>query len=310
MNLIGEVRDVTPEIMGTFATEDSRKTRDTAFKELESRVLRHESIWGQLDRSQKRNVKEEWESRHPLGYVEYLHALGPDGDYGRWLRELPFALIVDDILFLHAGITPELADWGVDGLNSRVATEVGAFDAYRRRLVERKRITSFANLSELLSGAARETEGIDWLPPYEAPLGEPPPLHADLAAVGQERERFQSLFHLNSWFLSAPEGPLWFRGYARWDEAEGTPQAAALLDALGVRAIVVGHTPQQNGIRARFGSRVFLIDTGMLTSVYGGEAMALVIEGDTFTILRHDGGRVQLPSPPPRSAASRPTDAR
>jgi hypothetical protein len=44
----------------------------------------------------------------------------------------------------------------------------------------------------------------------------------------------------------------------------------------------VGHTPQTAGrIQARFDNRVFLIDTGMLTSVYKGRPSALEIVGDT-----------------------------
>jgi len=304
MNLIGEVRDVTPEIMLAFATDDSVKTRDDAYKEFESRVLRHESVWGQLSRSQKRDIKQKWIAKHPVGYVEYLRALGPDAEYGQWLRSLPLSVTVDDVLFMHAGIAPELSDWGVERLNARVTEELRAYDAYRSWLLEKKRITDFANLSELLQGAARETRGIDWLEKRDEPLGNPPPLHADLEDVGGERLRYQSLFYLNDWFLNAPMGPLWFRGYARWNEYEGTSLATELVAALGVRAIVVGHTPQISGIRARFGGRIFLIDTGMLAEVYRGTAMALEIIGDEYTVVRVNGERTSLPSPPPMVAGT------
>jgi len=299
MNVIGEVRDVTSEIMLAFATDDSVKTRDDAYKEFESRVLRDESLWGQYNRSQRSKVKSDWIAKHPLGYIEYMRAVGPGAEYGEWIRSLPLALIVDDVLFMHAGIAPELADWGVKRLNARVAAEIAAFDAYRQWLLGKKRITSFANLSELLQGAVRETRGLDWLEERRESVGNPPSLHSDLEAIGGERLRFQSLFYLNDWFLNAPQGPLWFRGYDRWDETEGTALAADLVAALGVRAVVVGHTVQRTGIRARFGGRVFLIDTGMLTEVYGGMATALEIVGDEYTAVRADGGRVSLESPPP-----------
>jgi len=306
MNLIGEVRDVTAEIMLAFATDDSVKTRDDAYKEFESRVLRQESVWGQISRAQKRRVKEDWIAEHPLGYVEYMRALGADTEYGQWLRSLPLSVIVDDVLFMHAGIAPEVSDWGVEALNARVAAELSAFDAYRDWLLGKKRITSFANMSEILRGAARETRGLDWLEDRNEPVGNPPPLHSDLEDVGGERLRFQSLFHLTDWFLIAPDGPLWFRGYARWNEYDGTKLATDLVAALGVRAIVVGHTPQLDGIKARFGGRIFLIDTGMLTEVYGGTAMALEIIGDEYSVIRVDGERASLPTPPP--LASRPVD--
>lgn len=305
MNLIGEVRDVTPEIMLSFAGDDAVDVRDAGYKEVEDRILRAEGAWARLSPRDRRRVKENWIADHPLGYVEYIRALGPEADYGRWLRSLPFGVVVQDILFLHAGVAPELGPWGVDGLNERVAQEIEAFDAYRIWLQEEKRITSFPNLKEIITGAARETRGIEWLEAREAPLGEPPALHDDLAAVGGDRLRFQSLFFLDEWFLNAPRGPLWLREYARWSEPQGTALMTELVRTLGVRAVVVGHTPQRNGIRARFGSRVFLIDTGMLAAVYQGEAMALEIDGEEWHVIHADGRRTLLPSPPPLAAGAR-----
>ena len=93
--------------------------------------------------------------------------------------------------------------------------------------------------------------------------------------------------------------------YARWSEPQGTALMTELVRTLGVRAVVVGHTPQRNGIRARFGSRVFLIDTGMLAAVYQGEAMALEIDGEEWHVIHADGRRTLLPSPPPLAAGAR-----
>ena len=45
----------------------------------------------------------------------------------------------------------------------------------------------------------------------------------------------------------------------------------------------------------------------MLTEVYGGTAMALEILGNEFYLVRADGDRVRLPTPPP--VASSPVDA-
>jgi hypothetical protein len=78
------------------------------------------------------------------------------------------------------------------------------------------------------------------------------------------------------------DGPLWFRGYDQWSEEEGAQQASKLLEAYKATHIVVGHTVQKGGrMRPRFGNKVFLIDTGMLSSYYpGGRPSALEICGD------------------------------
>ena len=78
-----------------------------------------------------------------------------------------------------------------------------------------------------------------------------------------------------------------------------------MLAHLRVQYIVVGHTPQSNAeIVPRFGSRVFLIDTGMLTEVYKGRATALEIQNGRFSALSVDRPPVELPAPP--SATSDP----
>lgn len=93
----------------------------------------------------------------------------------------------------------------------------------------------------------------------------------------------------SDWYLTADDGPFWFRGLARWDEAEHQDEISALLEGLGVRRQVVGHNPLRSGrITARFGGKVLLIDTGMLASVYGGRPSALEIRGDELTAVYGD----------------------
>ena len=63
-------------------------------------------------------------------------------------------------------------------------------------------------------------------------------------------------------------------------------QIQKLTEALGVARFVVGHTPQPGQIKSRFDGKVYLIDTGMLSSyVPGGRASALTIQdGKVSTI--------------------------
>ena len=67
---------------------------------------------------------------------------------------------------------------------------------------------------------------------------------------------------------------------------------------------VVGHT-MTSGFRvmARFSSRVFLIDTGMLSSYYqGGRASALDIQNGTYAVVTLEDRRVLFE---PMSSAAR-----
>ncbi len=89
-----------------------------------------------------------------------------------------------------------------------------------------------------------------------------------------------------------PQGPLWFRGYALGED--GAEQALdGVLGRFGARRMVMGHTTEREGkIRARFGGKAVLIDTGLSTG-YGHHLAALELKGDTLTALYPDG-RVEL----------------
>ncbi|MFW6198651.1 MAG: hypothetical protein ACOC5E_02385, partial [Acidobacteriota bacterium] len=224
----------------------------------------------------------------------YMRALAPAGEYGRWLRRLPMAVRVGEILFIHAGIPPSLVNWSLQSLNDRVADEIALFDAYRRYLVEEGRIPAVATLGEVFSGAIQEVGGLDWLEERPVPPSPPPLSSVDLRAVPDERDRFEALMRIESWFLLAEEGPLWFRGLARWSEEEGLKHLPAVLEAHDACSVVSGHTPQLKGIRARWGGRALLIDTGMLSSHYGGGGRALEIRDGRAAVIHESGRRVEL----------------
>jgi hypothetical protein len=61
----------------------------------------------------------------------------------------------------------------------------------------------------------------------------------------------------------------------------------SLLDRFGATRAVTGHTPMLPGrITPRFGNRIFLIDTGMLSTYYkGGRPSALEISGGAVSAI-------------------------
>jgi hypothetical protein len=86
-----------------------------------------------------------------------------------------------------------------------------------------------------------------------------------------------------SW-LVATDNPTWYTGLAQQPEQTLGPSLDAMMTRLKIEYIIAGHsvTPGLE-IRQRFDNRVFLIDTGMLRSVFGGKASALEIQGGRFT---------------------------
>ena len=235
MNLIGDWRDVTPEICATFTT-----------------------------------------SGIDDGCVAYRQAMSPSGAYGRWLREKQIAAKVGDTLFMHAGINPARpAPRSIDEVNSQARAEIRRLDQYRQRLIRSKLADATSSLQQILDVSATELRRASEAIAANKAEGTPlPELDVPLLREAQQ------LMDIATWSLVDPEGPLWFRGYAQWDEAQTAPQVSALLDALKVTRIVVGHTvTPDRKIATRFGGRVYLIDTGMRAAAYKGPPSALEITG-------------------------------
>ncbi len=85
-----------------------------------------------------------------------------------------------------------------------------------------------------------------------------------------------------------PDGPLWYRGLARNDEEDFAEEVQSILNNLGVKHMVIAHTPQSGSKMvseeyvSRFDESIWVIDTG-ISEVYGGFLSALIIEdGDIW----------------------------
>lgn len=267
MNLTGFYRDVNPEMYATFADEKSEKRRKAAFSKFQKYWRSAATAAGYDPPPLTGEIKQQWMTAHPLGRIEYTEAIGPDGVYGKWLRTLPVAVIIDGVLFIHGGIGPALAGMSVDEINTEAAEELAAYDNAREYLVKRGLMPSTLGLEAVAAAIHRQ----------DTP-----------AKVSSAIE------NADEWLIRSGDGPLWFRGSAKWDEDEQGDEMVELLDGVGATYVVGGHTPQRpRRIQTRFGGRVFLIDTGMLSSHYeDGRPSALVIEGDTFTALYLDGSEV------------------
>lgn len=80
-----------------------------------------------------------------------------------------------------------------------------------------------------------------------------------------------------------PSGPLWYRDLASLPEEEFSEDVGRILENLGARSMVIGHTITQGRIQRRFEGRTWLIDTGISKYVEdGGCLSALVIENGEF----------------------------
>jgi Calcineurin-like phosphoesterase len=263
MNIMGDLRYVTAVNYASFADSDSEKRQKSAYDDYLKWRGSHAALIAELPQPMEM-TEAEWMARHPLGFIEQREAYSPKGEYGKWLRGHAALAEVGGIVFLHGGIHPDFAKMKVDGMNSRIRDEIKAFDAAKQYMQDEKVILPFFNLQEITYVVQAEV------------IAE---RKSRVAANEQRQARLLDFLKYGEWVSVKPDGPLWFRGYDQWSDEEGASQIDKVLQALKATHIVVGHTVQKGGrIRPRFDNKVFLIDTGMLSSYYpGGRASALDI---------------------------------
>ncbi len=294
MNLVHFYRDTSPADYATFVDGSSEKRRDEAFEAyVELRKKRAEL----LHDGEPKIDRNEWEQSHPLGYVERVEAFGPDGYYGRWLRERPTAVRLGDVLFMHAGVNPELAKLDVDEINQRIWDEIELFNRTRQDMVDTELITPYADLVEIITGADEELVRLaeQYAPQRSVRLSRSQEIQAG---------KLQWVLGYQKWDLLSADGPLWFRGLALWPEDEHLVDIERVLERQDVAHMVAGHTTQADGVmKARFGGRVFIIDTGMLVEIYAGRPAALEISDGTFTAI-YVGERTVLHSAEPSESSA------
>ena len=309
MNLTGDLRYVVPANYAEFANAGSEKRRADAWRQVRDLRKRRAAQLGRPEPPSGREARDAWLQAHPPGFLEHREAFSPSGRYGRWVRARPALFVAQGTAFLHGGLSPALAGTPLEDIDRRVHEDLGAFDADVARFVAEGLILPFFDLQEMAQAvreelvaltaaetaarAAAEQAGTAYTPP---------------AADVERRRAYERFLDWRNWTINSPDGPLWFRGFAQWSDAEGDFEMPRLLSAAGVERFVVGHTIQEDGrIRVRFGGAVFLIDTGLLASYApGGRRSALEIsDGTVSAIYAGEPRQVIWQSPRPAAAASR-----
>lgn len=294
MNLVADYRDVTPEIVAAFADERSEQRRREAAKQYDRLRKRLSWSWNPEEAEFPSMSRDEVLEALPPGTLEYRRELAPDGSYGSWLRELPAVAVVGDVLFAHAGPGPEFAGWPVERIVDEVRGDIERMDDLRRALLDNGWMLPWFDLQQIVDTALMARA-------YPvAAHGAPAP---DVDGAG---ERIESLLELPSWSSFRPDGLLWFRGYAHWEEERLAGLVDEVLDTHGAGHIAVGHTPQPDGVGVRLDGRVLLIDTGMLAPVYGGRPAALEIRGDDIDIVYAAPADEEATVEDPTAASVRP----
>jgi len=280
MNIMGDLRYVTPQIFATFATPQSEELRKNAYDQYLNWLKANSSLLSETKDPLFSITEQQWFEQHPIGFIEQRMAFSPNGAYGKWIRGHHAVEKFNSIIFLHGGIAPEQSHLTIDQINSRIRLEIRQWDEAFQYLLDRQLVLPFFTMQETIAVVKA----------LFAMAGKSGKTDSE-----EQKQKLAAFLELPNWLCLRQDGPLWYRGYDEWSDEEGTPRVEALLRAYSAVAIVAAHTVQKTlNIRARFGGKVFLIDTGMVWSAaHTGRASVLqILDSAKFTAIYLDGESV------------------
>jgi len=257
MNLVRDFRYVSDQSYADFAEDENQKDRDRAWKQFKIVYAR--------DIAAEPDLRRAFEERYPPGFFSRIEAFGPRGRYGSWLTDLPAVVKVNGVVFVHGGLTPEVAQRGINGINREFSRSLSNFLESAGAIAQitklPPRFSDYYSTARWLVEKA-ESEGQSSVP---------------IAMLTAARSLLSELDGLPF----STNGPLWYRGNSLENERAERERVAKVLELLDAQKMMVGHTITLPRVpTTRFNQQVIRGDVGM---AYGGGAFAVLFEGNSVT---------------------------
>jgi hypothetical protein len=125
MNVIGDLRYVTQGEFKAFQTSNSAKYQEMQWQRQLEWMRVNTVTFEEIDLDAYRK---EWEQKVPLGWVEHRLAWSLDGDYGKWVKDNPVAVQLNDTIFLHGGISAKYCSFSLESLTQQVIAAMEDYD--------------------------------------------------------------------------------------------------------------------------------------------------------------------------------------
>jgi hypothetical protein len=124
MRLVGDWRYVSDGEYAGFRNADSMELRDLVHQQLAAANEKTARAEGRtFDAAQ---FREAFLREVPVGLIEMRQAFSATGDYGKWVRGLRAVVKVNGVLFIHGGVSDEVASLGCAGINETVSREMNS----------------------------------------------------------------------------------------------------------------------------------------------------------------------------------------
>jgi len=119
MNVYGDLRYVSNADFESYRAANSKELRDQAFTLLLQDMMAKHTPPRNLEQFRK-----DFEKERPFGVVEQRIYFAPDGKYGKWLRAQNTVIQINDVIFVHGGISPKYEKMSFQEINDRIREEL------------------------------------------------------------------------------------------------------------------------------------------------------------------------------------------
>ena len=136
MNLTGIVFSSHPEYvtLDQFISFLPDAYREEKERELAQKIIKLRS----RGNDRREVISAFWKSLRETQSAQRKYVVHLNDEYGDWLRQLNVAIKINDVVFVHGGISEKYSNWGLREINDRYRLELTDFlRAYRRSLQPR-----------------------------------------------------------------------------------------------------------------------------------------------------------------------------
>jgi hypothetical protein len=228
------------------------------------------------------SINEKYKKVEQISDTKYFNLYSKNSVLGSWLRSKPVAISINDIIFVHGGISIEMV--------KRNLTIMKINQIFSNNIVGKEMMENKANEGQVV---LVQNYGADWHSGYftdtnfrlnrsdsSPDFNNKKPIPVGHTSSKENEEQI---------FLVKDYGPIWYRGYFT-DTNFRESTLDSILNFYNKKHIVVGHTTSED-INSHFNNKIFGVDAG-IGNHQPGEM--LIYKNGFFYIGYITGNRIKL----------------